>query len=1265
MYTDKSSNERKKKSENRRSSILKKQDTFRFENTEGISDGPRTPRRVSFASTYTIKHFNPIPWHNSVSDESSSSSGTNHETFTSALESNETFQKINTTACVNQDTCHQLEENGFQNLDVRLTDCVKESDRQPHINCTIVFSDKDETGCMMETTANISQLSASLDDPDIDSVFFHKDLQETGAESTNISEAKKPKILDNLFALIKKGQSVDETECLMETTANISQLSTLLEQPALDSVFVVEDMQEITQETAYISEATKPKILDNLFALIKKDESVDEVECMKERTAFDKDVHETTVERTNISEAKKPKILDNLFALIKKDEYVDETECMMETTANISQLSTLPEEPALDSVFVVEDMQEITQETAYISEVTKPKILNNLFALIKNDESVDEVECMMEMTAFDKDVQETTAERTNISEAKKPKFLDNSFTLIKKDESVDETECMMETTANISQLSTSLKEPAIDSVFFKDIQETTQATTNISEAVKPRILDNLFALIKKDQPIEDVSSTVMPAQNRISGMPLSTISKFDMTPIKEISLTSTNHSLSEPRKGLSVMPISSQALQLSQIGLKLDKVVDRSIATKEISIHACEKENYPVLSIKPKESNQTTDLQHVDLGVQSVGKLHDGQLINEDLNTSSILSIDKDSKVAVSKMSNQTVSNVELQIQNTISDLAQHAVTCSEKESMRKSVLKDLSHQLSLTQPLNLGKRKSTNFNLILGNKKKRLAPVTTISGLQSSNCESPKSFDNITTNLNFISPERPFQISNFDEGMSPLPDIFGQTPTITTSEAKSKIREPIEDYDDLELLGNQEMPELANSDDNSFTESTQSLYKLPTSNLNQQHNLEKFKSATSVSDLLVSLGIKHTRNVPNKVISFVNIPLSSVQDQLKTLLTFVPKAEVLSHYLANIESSKELCLQESKQKLAECVEEPAAYTYFSTNDPINKKKLLEMIEASKLLARSKWKKMKANHLLKYYTDREAVHEAFNVEVRDVLAATESILAVTSDIDKRLNEIDFLLQDHKETTELTSCENENAELRLRCLELTNSVERLQAENDCSLRRSSDSLQRVHSISGILQWMNRMTEWSLLKSTENELEFGFLWQTVVLHIDYSQSSRRIVQVSIRQHLSESSKPWAKLAVTYAVSSINCQQLLETYPNISQMNQLLQDVSTVMFLSRQLSTELKYAFLNHYVTIDKNSLTVVLSDRLTCQKISMTASLVPNSYPYQPLNWIITPLIGHTSLEAVHKAIESIPGGDQYFTQLLAAVQLCMTTSLAQH
>lgn len=31
----------------------------------------------------------------------------------------------------------------------------------------------------------------------------------------------------------------------------------------------------------------------------------------------------------------------------------------------------------------------------------------------------------------------------------------------------------------------------------------------------------------------------------------------------------------------------------------------------------------------------------------------------------------------------------------------------------------------------------------------------------------------------------------------------------------------------------------------------------------------------------------------------------------------------------------------------------------------------------------------------------QAVHEAFNVEVRDVLAATESILAVTSDIDKR------------------------------------------------------------------------------------------------------------------------------------------------------------------------------------------------------------------------------------------------------------------------
>ncbi|KAK0069063.1 hypothetical protein Bpfe_001245, partial [Biomphalaria pfeifferi] len=1057
MYTDKSSNERKKKSDNRRSSILKKQDTFRFENTEGISDGPRTPRRVSFASTYTIKHFNPIPWHNSVSDESSSSSGTNHETFTSALESNETFQKINTTACANQDTYHQLEENGFQNLDVRLTDCVKESDHQPHINCTIVFSDKDETGCMMETTANISQLSTSLDEPDIDSVFLNKDLQETAAESTNISEAKKPKILDNLFALIKKGQSVDETECLMETTANISQLSTLLEQPALDSVFVVEDMQEITQETAYISEATKPKILNNLFALIKKDDSVDEIECMMERTAFDKDVHETTAERTNISEAKKPKILDNLFALIKKDESVDETECMMETTANISQLSTLLEEPALDSVFVVEDMQEITQETAYISEATKPKILNNLFALIKTDESVDEVECMMEMTTFDKNVQETTAERTNISEAKKPKFLDNLFTLIKKDESVDETECMMETTANISQLSTSFKEPAMDSVFFKDIQETTQATISISEAVKPRILDNLFALIKKDLPIEDVSSTVMPAQNRISGMPLSTISEFDMTPIKELSLTSTNHSLSEPRKGLSVMPISSQALQLSQIGLKLDKVVDRSIATKENSIHACEKENY-----------------------------------------------------------------------------------------------KGLCLQLSLTQPLNLGKRKSTNFNLILGNKKKRLAPVTKISGLQSSNCESPKSLDNITTNLNFVSPERPFQISNFDEGMSPLPDIFGQTPTIT-SEAKSKIREPIEDYDDLELLGNQEMPELANSNDNSFTESTQSLYKLPTSNLNQHHKLEKFKSATSVSDLLVSLGIKHSRNVPNKVLSFVNIPLSSVQDQLKTLLTFVPKAEALRHYLTNIESSKELCHQEIKLKLAECIEESAAYTYFSTNDPTNKKKLLEMIEASKLLAHSKWKKMKANHLLKYYTDREAVHEAFNVEVRDVLAATESILAVTSDIDKRLNEIDFLLQDHKETSELTSCENENAELRLRCLELTNSVECLQAENDCSLRRSSDSLQRVYSISGILQWMNRMTEWSLLKCTENELEFGFLWQTVVLHIDYSQSSRRIVQVSIRQHLSESSKPWAKLAVTYAVSSINCRQLLETYPNISQMNQ----------------------------------------------------------------------------------------------------------------
>ncbi|XP_059157308.1 uncharacterized protein LOC131941801 [Physella acuta] len=237
---------RTKKSESRRSSILKRLDTCTIENFEGQNEGPRTPKRVSFAPTFTLREFQV-----SVSDESCSTNGSQHDPslHPSNLDLDEVFHSSNaqigqpsTSVAVVQSIASENHVNLLiKEKEIILQKCeVNKEDwksRAGDENKTIMFTDMDDSACM-DLTTNISQLSQSLLQcetglgNDLDREKYKPGFSRRSSFSEESADEKlgdtsifKPKVrlFDDLFKLAKK----PEHATVVSTEETIYDLDTM------------------------------------------------------------------------------------------------------------------------------------------------------------------------------------------------------------------------------------------------------------------------------------------------------------------------------------------------------------------------------------------------------------------------------------------------------------------------------------------------------------------------------------------------------------------------------------------------------------------------------------------------------------------------------------------------------------------------------------------------------------------------------------------------------------------------------------------------------------------------------------------------------------------------------------------------------------------------------------------------------------------------------------------------------------------------------
>ncbi|CAL1545308.1 unnamed protein product, partial [Lymnaea stagnalis] len=227
------------------------------------------------------------------------------------------------------------------------------------------------------------------------------------------------------------------------------------------------------------------------------------------------------------------------------------------------------------------------------------------------------------------------------------------------------------------------------------------------------------------------------------------------------------------------------------------------------------------------------------------------------------------------------------------------------------------------------------------------------------------------------------------------------------------------------------------------------------------------------------------------------------------------------------------------------------------------------------------------------------------------------------DIDQCLQEVDVLTSQQRvleaEENKLKEIESETAQLKIQCDDMANKVSSLQEDNQEALKRIAVAKKEVEAVEDKITWMHSLTEWSLLDNTETQMDFGFLFGTIALQVKLTSPREEILEVALKSRIGEQSRPWAKFVHNLAMSSIDCDTLMRSYKDYSQLRLLLNDVSLVSLNCRLLVDELKLIHLQHHLTLTENRVTIVMKNREVLCKLQLDTEIKPNTYPDTPLHW----------------------------------------------
>ncbi|BFZ07524.1 hypothetical protein BsWGS_10563 [Bradybaena similaris] len=1270
MISDKAPYSRESKSNGRRSSILKRQDScFTSEGSNGNSECPRTPRRVSFASTATIRYMHIIS-----TDESSVSSNNNSDTSSSSgssqsMDRDNVFTEaipplqnsydggaaVAQTSGFVKTVCNSAEDIEMGPNNCAAASLVTEDDK------TIFFTSKDMS------LSDITESSLWLDD-----------TGETNNDRIAVRQHE-----DNNHTILYT--EADQYGC-MELTSNLSQLSeSLLQESNVylcnDDVFSPEGPQNKPGLKRRPSFADGGKSDDQVFVRMYAESAKENVPdstiifgnrggeemefTQHEIIPVNRMPHLDDTLSTSIPLKPKPKLLDDLFQLVKKKEPPCAAACSveenltqgvedMEFTGDITQ--PVPRTALLD-ITTHKLQPSINQPVppVLVNQALPHILLSQALPPIVVSQTVASIVTHTVLPIVNQELTKTDSKTVPpIANQALPKFVtqtllpvvDQAVPLIVSETMAPISNQMVPPIANqeLSKFANQALPPGVGQTVPPTVSQGVSQTVPpivsqvVSQTMPPTVNQALHKFVNQTLPPVDQAVSLIASQTGlpISGQSLPPIVSQAQTPFVSQTVPLIVNKTVPSIVSKVQTPFDSPIVPLI-VNNTVPSIVSKA-QTPFVSQTVPVIVNNTVPPIVSQMVHSIVDQQQPQFVCQALPK------VSPFVNNALPPTVDKAMSLGLNQTLPIIVSQGQSQAGNkTVSPFVSHALPPTTDQAMTKIVKQALSpsvdqamtpivsHALSSLVSRTLptvDQAMSSGLNQALPNiVTQELSPI--VSQTASSVVRQDLSLQSV--------------LPIVDQTLSP---VINQKLSSTVNQTLSPIGSPA-----MLPINHAMIPA-----DGSFLSDLESVCKT-------EQMLSEF---VNLQDLYEILGISRLERAHTKSVPVQRLPAATGREKLVAKTVSIARLCCLKQHLNEIEAAINRSEQECTEKLIQFSGKPpdilAAFQAKENSVSDLRTKAQAVIQSCRIMAQAMWKRYKVDYHMKYSEAVERECQALDFQISKMVSSTEKVLGLTTVVDTCLQKVDLILREKQGLTQqqelLEETEREVQKLKLQRKQMADrvitcsEVNKDEAKSLISIDTSQEGIEER------LSWMSSFTEWTILKKSAGKIHFGFLCNTLILAVgllDNSSSCLKISSVHLHSRLAAGSKPWAKLAHHLLVRNVDCQRLQASYTEYNQMHQLLADVSANVCDFRQFSMELKLAHLKHCLTVDDNRLKFTISNRKTRQKITLTTTVAADYHPHNPLVWTAATLIGSVSSQDVKSAVDQIVKGPNYMTRVLSQTE----------
>ncbi|XP_075139134.1 outer kinetochore KNL1 complex subunit KNL1 [Leptodactylus fuscus] len=299
----------------------------------------------------------------------------------------------------------------------------------------------------------------------------------------------------------------------------------------------------------------------------------------------------------------------------------------------------------------------------------------------------------------------------------------------------------------------------------------------------------------------------------------------------------------------------------------------------------------------------------------------------------------------------------------------------------------------------------------------------------------------------------------------------------------------------------------------------------------------------------------------------------------------------------------------------------------------------------------------------------------------------EQLQARLNETDALLRELDYCISSLEiETAKLDEeCRNENLALNIPgCMQIQADIDQLKSQEQQCIRESlrlEHKKQKVLGQLGCLQEEARVmerrlqepsfTEWELVKWTDKEAEFIFLYDSLELSITFGecidgesfndQPCRRISNMTVESLLDDKVAPPTSILVHRLILQYIKKKgaLHETYKTQNDLPQFFQDLSLVVCRCRLLGEELEYLIkwgAKYNIVkaqVQNQEVRLLFSSLAALVKFELTIHF-SDTYPTAPLGCTVNNYIGNIGIGRVTEIMSNVPVGLWYLKRTVKSL-----------